>query len=143
MTPKSHVCELEIWKHLNPPMVLMIKLKPRRRKNISFKFVQAAFSLKAFARYFSQNYYHLKCECRSSPPEVLLIKGVLKICSKFTVEHPYRSSISIKLHCNFIGIALQHGCSPVNQLHIFRTPFPKSTSGKAASFCQQLAGTQA
>ena len=26
-------------------------------------------------------------------------------------------------------IALWHGCSPVNLLHIFRTPFPKSTSG--------------
>ena len=29
---------------------------------------------------------------------------------------------------NFIEIALQHGCSPVNLLHIFRTPFPKNTS---------------
>ena len=114
MTPELHVRELELWKHSNPPKVLMIKLKPRRRKNISLKFVQAAFSLKAFARYFSQNYCHLKCECRSSPPKMFLIKGVLKIYSKITVEHPYRSSISIKLHCNFTGIALQHGCSPVN-----------------------------
>ena len=31
--------------------------------------------------------------------------------------------------CNFIEIALRHGCSPVNLLHIFRTPFPKNTSG--------------
>ena len=37
--------------------------------------------------------------------------------------------ISIKLLCNFIEIALLHGCSPVNLLHIFRTPFPKNTSG--------------
>ena len=29
---------------------------------------------------------------------------------------------------NFIDIALQHGCSSVNLLHIFRTPFPKNTS---------------
>ena len=29
----------------------------------------------------------------SSPPEVFLRKGVLKICSKFTGEHPYRSVI--------------------------------------------------
>ena len=24
----------------------------------------------------------------------------------------------------------QHGCSPVNLLHIFRTPFPKNISGR-------------
>ena len=30
---------------------------------------------------------------------------------------------------NFIEIALRHGCSPVNLLHIFRTPFPMNASG--------------
>ena len=34
---------------------------------------------------------------RSSRPEVFLRKGVLKICSKFTGEHPCRSAISINL----------------------------------------------
>ena len=34
---------------------------------------------------------------RSSYPEVFLVKGVLKICSKFTGEHSCRSVISIKL----------------------------------------------
>ena len=29
---------------------------------------------------------------------------------------------------NFIEIALRHGCSPINLLHIFRIPFPKNTS---------------
>ena len=29
---------------------------------------------------------------------------------------------------NFTEIALQHGCSPVHLLHIFRTPFPRNTS---------------
>ena len=66
---------------------------------------------------------------RSSYPEVFLGKGVLKICSKFTGEHPCRSVISIKLLCNFIEITLWHGCSPVHLLHIFRTPFTKDTSG--------------
>ena len=61
----------------------------------------------------------------SSHPEEFLIKGVLKICSKFTGEHPCRSAISIS---NFIEIALRHGCSPVNLLHIFRTCFPRNTS---------------
>ena len=36
--------------------------------------------------------------------------------------------ISIKLLCNFIEITLRHEYSPVNLLHIFRTPFPQSNS---------------
>ena len=39
-------------------------------------------------------------------------KGILKICSKFTGEHPYESVIS-----------------PVNLLYIFRTPFLKNATG--------------
>ena len=69
------------------------------------------------------------CRIRSSHPEVFLRKGVLKICSKFTAEHPCRSAISIKLLCNFIEITLRHGYSPVNLLHIFRIPFTKNTFG--------------
>ena len=60
---------------------------------------------------------------RSSCPEVFLRKGVLKICSTFIGEQPYRSVISIKLQSNIIEITLRHECSPVNLLHIFRTPF--------------------
>ena len=92
---------------------------------------------------------------RSSRPEVYLRKGVLKICSKFTGEHPCRGVISIKLLCTkaptvqcginpfssclardimtdveIIEIALRHGCSPVILLHIFRTPFFKNTYGR-------------
>ena len=43
---------------------------------------------------------------RGSCSEVLSVKGVLKICSKFKGEHPYRSVISIKLNCDFIEITL-------------------------------------
>ena len=57
---------------------------------------------------------------RSSPPGVFLEKGVLKICSKFTEEHPFRSVISMKLLYNFIEISLLHGCSPVNMMDIFK-----------------------
>ena len=60
---------------------------------------------------------------RSSPSEVFLAKGVLKICSKFTGERLCRSAISIKLQSNFIEVALWHKCSPVNLLHIFRNLF--------------------
>ena len=56
-------------------------------------------------------------------PEVFLGKDVLKICSKITGEHPCQKVILIKLLCNFIETALLHGDSPVNLLHIFRTPF--------------------
>ena len=66
---------------------------------------------------------------RSSHPEVFLGKGVLKICIKFTREHPCRSAISIKLRRNFIEIALWHGCSPVKLLHISRTPSSKNPFG--------------
>ena len=64
---------------------------------------------------------------RSSPPEVFLGKGILEICTKFTGEHPCRSAISVKLLCNFIEIALCHGCS-INLQCIFRTSLPDNTS---------------
>ena len=61
-------------------------------------------------------------------------RGVLrKRCSEnmqqITGEHPCWSVISIKLQSNFIEISLQCGCSPVNLLHIFKTPFYNNTSG--------------
>ena len=67
---------------------------------------------------------------RSSHPEVLLGKGVLKICSKFTGKHSCQSAISIKLQSKFIEITLWHGYSPVNLLHIFRLLFTENTSGQ-------------
>ena len=66
---------------------------------------------------------------RSSHPEMLLEKDVLKIWSKFTGEHRCWSVISIKLLCNFIESTLRHGYSPVNLFHIFRAPFLKNISG--------------
>ena len=71
-----------------------------------------------------------KCNIRSSRPEVSSRKGFLKICSKCTGEHPCRSAISIKLLLNFIEITLQHGYSPINLLHYFRTPILENTSGR-------------
>ena len=59
----------------------------------------------------------------------VLEKGVLKISSKFTGEHPCESGISIKLIFNFIKITLQDLRFPVNVLHISEHLFPKNTSG--------------
>ena len=66
---------------------------------------------------------------RSTRPEVFLRKGVLKINSQFTGEHPCRSVISIKLLCRVYWNRTSAWVSPVNLLHIFRTPFPKNTYG--------------
>ena len=52
-----------------------------------------------------------------------------KLCNKFTGEHPCQNAVSINLLCKFIEIAVWHGRSLVNLLHIFRVPFPKETSG--------------
>ena len=78
---------------------------------------------------------------RSSHQEVFLEKRSLKIYRKLTGKHPCRSVISIKLQSNFIRIilrhgylfieiTLQHGCSPVDLLLFFRTPFTKNTPGR-------------
>ena len=62
-------------------------------------------------------------------------RGVLiKRCSEnmqqiYIREHPCRSVISIKLKSKIIEITLRHGWSPVDLLYIFRTSFPKNTSG--------------
>ena len=70
---------------------------------------------KSYIKVLARNVYD-----RSRSPEVFSGKGVLKICSKFTGEHPYQSVISIKFLC-------MGECSPVNLLHIFRTTFYKNT----------------
>ena len=57
-----------------------------------------------------------------------------KRCSE-TMQEIYRRTHmpkcdfnKVALLCNFVEIALRHGCFPVNLLHIFRTPFPKNFS---------------
>ena len=62
---------------------------------------------------------HACRSCRSSHPDVFLRKHVRKICIKFTGAP--------MLKCDFNKV-LRDGCSPVNLLHIFRTPFPKNTA---------------
>ena len=54
-------------------------------------------------------------DVRNIPPDLLVRKGALKVCSKFKEAQPCQS-------------VMRHGHSPVNLLHILRTPFSKNTS---------------
>ena len=61
-------------------------------------------------------------------------RGVLrKRCSGNLQQIYWRTPMSKcdfnKVASNFIEIILRHRYSPVDLLHIFRTPFPKNTSG--------------
>ena len=92
---------------------------------------------------------------RTSPPEVFLGKAFLKMCSRFTGEHPCRSAPLLKwLYWNhtLTWVFPQHPPQrifslleedhffkidlgtrlvfPVNLLHVYRIPFPKNTSGR-------------
>ena len=61
------------------------------------------------------------CRSRSIHPEMFSGKVDLKIYSKFTGENPCFVTL-LKSH-------FSNGCSPVNVIYSFRTPFPKNTSG--------------
>ena len=77
---------------------------------------------------FSYESALLRFRSRSSYPEMFLEKSVLKICRKFTGEHPCQCLVLITLQNSFIEIALWHERSRVNLLYIFRISFPKNTS---------------
>ena len=48
---------------------------------------------------------------------------ILRTEKKYSNSFSYCFWFHVSLKSNFIEIALQHGYSPVNLLHIFRTPF--------------------
>ena len=54
-------------------------------------------------------------------------RGVLKKRCCENMQQIYRRTPLPK--CNFIEISLRHWCSSVNLLHVFRTHFPRNTSG--------------
>ena len=53
---------------------------------------------KVYHLWDTEDFVMIHTQYESSHSEVFLRKGVLKICSKFTGEHPCQSVISIKLH---------------------------------------------
>ena len=93
--------------------------------NINSKFKFRITDLRDTFR-FHFRLFSLSTSCR---PQLFFEKYVLKICSKFTGEHPFQNVISVKLPRNFIEVTLRHGFSRVNLLHIYRTTFLKNTYG--------------
>ena len=108
---------------LNTNKINLNIAKSELRSNLSAKKLKFEFKIKSNGKKQFSN----SVKYKSSHPEVFLRKGVPKICSKLTGEYPCRSAISVKLQSNFTEITLRHGCSTVNLLHIFRTPFLKNT----------------
>ena len=66
---------------------------------------------------------------KQPPRGVKRTKNMKIFCNKFVGEHPCRGVILINLQSNFSEIALLHGCSPVNLLYIYGTPFSRNTTG--------------
>ena len=65
-------------------------------------------------------------ECRSSSSEVFLGKWGSEILQQIYRRTPMSKCDFNKIakqHCNCKEITLRHGCSPVNSLYIFSTPF--------------------
>ena len=59
----------------------------------------------------------------------LLIKRVCTRSKFFLIyDRAYLPTFNVQENSNFIEIPLCHGCSLIKLLHIFRTPFLKSTS---------------
>ena len=60
-------------------------------------------------------------DLQKQPSRGILKKSCSENMQQIYRRTPIRSVISIKLLCNFTEIALRHGCSPLNLLHILNT----------------------
>ena len=141
--PQTYESTQNVINPLSITIAISFSIKLERMLKISYLYINSLFwksllNLKTliWTNVYKINLFIQTFECwrdsnvqksRTSHPEVFLRKDVPKIYSKFTGEHPCRSMISIKLLCNSIEITLRHGRSPVNILHIFRTPFRENT----------------
>ena len=67
---------------------------------------QSKLKIAFYAKGMQQEYYNGFFQQRSSPPDVFVLKGVLKIFRNFIGEKLCKSVISMKMQCNFIEIAL-------------------------------------
>ena len=82
---------------------------------------------------------------RATLHQTMRPEAALRRCSQEklsgNMQQIYRRTIMPKcnLLCNFIEITLRHSCSPVNLLHIFKTPFPKNTYEELFLFDRKIA----
>ena len=86
------------WRRLTKENIfVLIKLSWRRLEDVFWRRRWKTSSLGRRMFTGKEPPKQLTHEFRNSPLEVFLQKGVLKICRKFTGEHPCRKVISIKL----------------------------------------------
>ena len=62
--------------------------------------------------------------------------SVEKVFWKHAASLQENTHAEVRFQSNFIEIALRHGCTPVNFLHIFKALFSKNTSGWLLLKCQ-------
>ena len=66
---------------------------------------------------------------QKQPRRSVLRKRCSKVMQQIYRRAPMPKRSFNEVASNFIEIALRHGCSPINLLHISGKPFPKNTSG--------------
>ena len=62
-------------------------------------------------------------------PQMQPFRGALRKRCAENMQQIYRRTLMPRCDFNFIKVAVRQGCCSANLLHIFRTPFPKNTSG--------------
>ena len=76
------------------------------------------------------HFQNLRNKVLNNQKQDLVVQNCMINCSIISDSGTVRSSHpAITLICNFFEVTLWHGCSSVNLLHIFRTPFFKNPSG--------------
>ena len=96
------------------PMPLPLMKKVIIRSSCYFDNLQISFYQSLTAQLLNLNSLHV-FNCKHNICFLKIQKGI----RRKTIDQS-----------NFIEITFQHGCSPVNLLHIFRTLIPKNTSGR-------------
>ena len=105
------------------------KSKERTRKFESLEYLNISATVKR--RRDNNNLYKKKTErkLQKQPSSGVLRKKCSENMQQIYRRKPMSKFDFNKVAFNFIEIALLHGFSPANLLHIFRTTFPRNTTG--------------